>query len=111
MLFMREARADDTFILTFAPGADAGSLANTSSYPKNGEQLMLRCASHPVTVKFCDYAVTCSATANDTVVDADKSIDLCPRTQSKQMSLFRTYDGGVPSCRLYAVNPKTVCPP
>lgn len=110
--FESEAEADDSYAsVTLVPGADGGTTASTSSLPVSGEQLMIRCGTYSgVTVKFCDYGVTCTAGANDSPVDADKSIDLCPKTSRRQVSVYKAYDGGNPSCRFYNVNPKTVCP-
>lgn len=69
---------------------------------------MIRCTTHPVTYKLCETtASSCSATANDSVIDADQSVDICGLSGYSQLSVFRTYDGGVPSCRLYAVNPSS----
>lgn len=107
---VHEARAGDTYVTTLAPGADAGTLAVTTSYPRGGAQLMLRCDNYEVTHKLCS-AGTCSPNANDSRIDADKSTDICATIDNSQLVVYRQYDGGVPSCRLYVVNPKTVCPP
>lgn len=110
MCLIHEARAGDIYVATLAPGADAGTLAVTSSYPRGGAQLMLRCDTYEVTHKLC-AAGTCSPGANDSRIDADKSTDICALVDNSQLAVYRLYDGGVPNCRLYVVNPKTVCPP
>lgn len=112
VMLCNEARADDTYAsITLRPGADAGTTAVTTAYPAGGNQGMIRCDSHPVRLKMCDSASTCTATSNDTLIDADKSTDICPPVSRRSLSVYRAYDGGVPDCRLYIVNPKTVCPP
>lgn len=98
------AHAADFYIETLVPGADAGSLANSASV-KEGVQLMVRCPSYAVTYKLCETGATCSATANDSVIDSDQSIDICPLTGYSKLSVFRTYDAGNPSCKVYRVNP------
>lgn len=112
ILRSHDARADDTYAnITLKPGADAGTLATTLAFPVGGNQAMIRCDTFAVRLRLCDSTTTCTATSNDTPIEADKSIDLCPRPSQRSLSVFRTYDGGVPDCRLYVVNPKTVCPP
>lgn len=110
--FQGEATAKDDYSThTLKPGHDAGTLAQTpSSFTIRGKQLMVRCSSYSTTAKLCS-STTCSATIDDTPIDADKSIDICSVTDDTTLSLFRTYDGGVPNCRVYTVNPKTICPP
>lgn len=104
-LVQQKAHAADFYTATLAPGADAGSLALVSI--TGGNQYMVRCSNYSVTYKLCMTGLTCSATANDSPIDADQSIDVCGVTGWTQISVFRTYDGGVPSCRLYSVNPSS----
>lgn len=106
-LLSSPANAADTYIETLRPGADAGTLA-VSTGVKAGNQTMIRCDGFAVTYKLCETAVTsCSATTNDSRIDADQSIDICGVSGYSKLSLFRTYDGGVPLCRLYNVNPSS----
>lgn len=99
------AHAADFYLETLAPGADAGSTASSTAL-KPGVQFMLRCATYGVTYKLCETTATsCTATTNDSPIDADLSIDVCPLNDYSKLSVFRTYDGGVGSCRLYRVNP------
>lgn len=103
-LLFNKAHASDTYRETLAPGADAGSLAS-ATVSVSGVQFMLRCTTHPVTYKICNAGVACAATANDSPIDADQSIDVCGLQGWSQLSVFRAYDGGVGACRLYYVNP------
>lgn len=112
LLMFNEAHADDTYAsVTLRPGADAGTLALSTTFPVGGNQGMIRCSNYDVKLKMCDSATSCTATSNDTPIDADKSTDFCPITSRRTLSVYRLYDGGIPDCRLYIVNPKTVCPP
>jgi hypothetical protein len=107
-----DAYADDTYVTSLFPGADAGSTAPSDAGFGAGQQLMIRCDTYPgVTLRMCQAGAACTATSNDTRIDPDKSIDICTRTGIGQLSVFKQYDGGNPTCRLYVVNPKTVCPP
>lgn len=102
-LLFHEAQAADFYKETLAPGADAGTLANATT--DVGSQAMLRCDNFEVKYRLCEPNRTCAATANDSQIDANQSIDICGVGGFTKLSLFRTYDGGVPSCRLFVVNP------
>lgn len=111
VLLFHEARADDTYVTTLRPGADAGTLVLLTTWPAGGNQGMLYCSNFEVRYRLCDSTTACTATSNDSPIAADKPIDICSRTSQRSMGVYRQYDGGVPDCRLYTVNPKTVCPP
>jgi hypothetical protein len=100
----RPAEAADFYKFSLVPGADAGTTASSTALI-GGNQYMLRCSSYAVTYKLCEQSATCTATGNDSPIDADQSIDICGLTNFTGVSVFRTYDGGVPTCRVYNVNP------
>lgn len=116
-VFTGRARADDTYLETLRPGADAGSLALNTYWGLDGgvpigSQVMVRCDYFEVNYRLCDkLSTSCSSTLNDSRIDANLDIDICVPGAKKKLSLFRTYDGGVPVCRVYNVNPPSPgCP-
>jgi hypothetical protein len=103
------AEAADFLYSCPQPGADAGTTANLAINP--GEQLMIRCPGYSgVTYRECQTS-SCTATSTDSVLDADKSIDVCTPSQYTTLSLYKLYDGGNPLCCVYKVYPsmKGVC--
>jgi hypothetical protein len=105
VFFVHEARAADFYKETLQPGADAGTLANATL--DIGGQAMIRCDNHAVKYKLCEPNRTCAATANDSQIDANQSIDICGLNNFTKLSLYRQYDGGVPTCRVFSVNPRS----
>lgn len=105
LLLFHEAHAADFYKETLQPGADAGTTANAAI--DIGGQVMIRCDNHAVKYKLCEPNRTCAATANDSPIDANQSIDICGVVGFTKLSVYRQYDGGVPSCRLYTVNPRS----
>lgn len=105
-----KAEAADIWQATLVPGADAGSKAAiTSQTWLPGNQFMVSCTGYGgVTYRVCKTS-TCAAVTTDAPVETGKQIDLCAPTAYTALSLFKTYDGGNPSCNVFLVQPKTVC--
>lgn len=100
-----DAFAADYFVTKDVLGTDAGFLSAPISI-NPGEQSMLRCETYSgVRYRTCFTGETCTATADDSPIDADKSLDICTASRVTQLSLFKTFDAGFTTCRLYKVLP------
>jgi hypothetical protein len=111
-LVARPSSAADLYRATLVPGADAGTGAALTGTWLPGNQFMLSCNGYSgVTYRLCPAADAglCSAFAVDAPVEANKQVDLCAPTAYTSLAVFKTYDGGNPSCNVYSVTPKTVC--
>jgi hypothetical protein len=98
------AEAADFYKFSLVPGADAGTNASSTALV-GGNQYMVRCDSYAVKYKVCETSATCTASANDSQLDSDQSIDICGLNNFTQLSVYKVYDGGNPTCRVYNVNP------
>jgi hypothetical protein len=103
--FSSLARGADVYKLSMSPGADAGT--NATATVTGGTQYMVRCDNYDVKYVLCPAGVTCNAGANDPTIDPNISTDICGIVGYTQLSVYRLYDGGVPTCRLYTVVPQS----
>lgn len=108
----REAAAADFYTnRNLQPGADAGTTAPlllSDAGIQTGAQFMINCETNEVTYRLCQTgAATCLANANDKKIGANRDYDICGVSGYGQLSVFRVYDGGIPSCRVYIVNPQS----
>lgn len=102
------AFADDVKINCVNVGDDGGTTGFVTIPTQTGEAV-IRCDNHNVRHRFGIGASTV-ATSTDSILDADKSIILCPGGENTRVSFFKPFDGGTPACCVYRVKPKVMCP-
>jgi hypothetical protein len=101
------AEASDIKIDCVLLGDDAGTTAFIT-LPGGSTQVMLRSEGYSSRYRIGNGSGTV-AIATDSVLDADKSIDLCvDPVNGTRLSVYRQYDGGVAQACAYKVKPRTL---
>lgn len=107
----REAQAADFYAnRKLVPGADAGTnavqlLSDAGLGP--GVQFMVNCADYSgVRYRICNVP-TCTAGADDKTLGLNRDTDICGLQDYNYFSVYKVYDAGNPSCRLYRVAPQS----
>jgi len=97
------ATAADFYVSSGVPGVDAGTGAAVAIPP--GEQISVYCASFDqVRYRLCQSS-SCTATSTDSPLTPDKHNDICVPSGYTTLGLYKSYDGGNPTCDVYKVYP------